>query len=185
VQSEGGYQETGIDWEVANTSMRNTPTPGGSAFPVLAIRLRNTFGGTQNRISAILTNVGLYVETKPIRYEIVKLPGVSSLTTTNVGGLVWTDVDINNSGVQYCVNATGYVSTGASSLFGGFSSAGTSQNSRSEVGAGGLTASKKNFISQNYDSSDSEIYAVLVRTIATGPSDSASVACSLQWREVY
>lgn len=185
VQSEGGYQETGVDWEVANATMRTTPTPGGSAFPVLAIRLRNTFGGTENRISAILTNVGLYVETKPIRYEIVKLPSASSLTTTDVGGLVWTDVDANSSGVQYCVNATGYSSTGSSPLFGGFSSAGTSQNSRSEVGTGGLTGSKKNFISQNFDSSSSEVYAVIVRTIATGPSDSASVACALQWREVY
>ena len=185
VQSEGGYQETGIDWERANTSMRATPTPGGSPLPVLAIRLRNTFGDTQNRMSAILTSVGLYVETKPIRYEIVKLPGTSSLTTTDVGGLVWTNIDDNSSGIQYCVNATGYVTTGSSALFGGFSSAGTSQNSRSEVGAGGLTASKKNFISQNFDSSDSEIYAVIARTIGTGPSDSASVACALQWREVY
>jgi len=185
VQSEGGYQETGIDWERANTSMRATLTPGGSPLPVLALRLRNTFGGTQNRISAILTNVGLYVETKPIRYEIIKLPSSSSLTTTDVGGLVWTNVDDSGSGIQYCVNATGYVTTGSSALFGGFSSAGTSQNSRSEVGSGGLTASKKNFISQNFDSSDSEIYAVVVRTVTTGSNDTASVSCSLQWREVY
>jgi hypothetical protein len=70
-------------------------------------------------------------------------------------------------------------------LFGGFASAGTSQNSRSEVGTGGITGSKKNFISQNYDATDSEIYAIIVRTVATTNNTSASVSCSLQWREVY
>jgi hypothetical protein len=184
VQSEGGYQEAGIDWTVANGVMRLTPTPGGTALPVLALRLKNSFGGTQNRMNAILTNIGLYVETKPIRFEVVKLPNASSLSTTDVGGLVWTDVDAD-SGCQYCVNATSYTAANGDPLFGGFSSAGTSQNSRSEVGTGGLTASKKNFIVQNFDSTSSEVYAVIVRTIPTGNQDQASVACSLQWREVY
>lgn len=185
VQSEGGYQETGIDWEISSSTMRTTATPGGTPLPVLAIRLRNSFGSTENRISAILTNMGLYVEGKSVRFEIVKLPGSSSLTTTAPDGLVWTDVNINSSGVQYCANATGYTDNNIDPLFGGFASAGTSQNSRSEVGTGGLTGSKKNFISQNYDSTNSEIYAVMVRTIATGQNDSAFVICSLQWREVY
>lgn len=185
VQSEGGYLETGIDWEVSNSAMRSTPTPGGTALPVIAIRIRNTFGGTENRISAILSNVGLYVESKSVKYEIVKLPSASSLSTTAPGGLVWTDVDSLSSGVQYCTNATGYVAGDADPMFGGFSSAGSSQNSRSEVGTGGLTGSRKNFISQNYDSSSSEVYAAIVRTINTGVNDSATVTCSLQWREVY
>lgn len=184
VQSEGGYQEAGIDWTVANGAMRLTATPGGTALPVLALRLKNSFGGTQNRMNAILTNIGLYVETKPVRFEVVKLPSASSLSTTDVGGLVWTDVD-GDSGCQYCVNATSYTAANGDALFGGFASAGTSQNSRSEVGAGGLTASKKNFIVQNFDSTSSEVYAVIVRTVATGNQDAASVACSLQWREVY
>ena len=184
VQSEGGYQEAGIDWEVANTAMRTTASPGGTPLPILALRLRNTFGSTQNRMNAILTNIGLYVETKSVRYQIVKLPNASSLTTTDVGGLVWTDVDAD-SGCQYCVNATGYTVADSNPLFGGFSSSGTSQNSRSEVGAGGLTAAKKNFIVQNFDSTNSEVYAVIIRTLATGNQDAASVACSLQWREIY
>lgn len=184
VQSEGGYKEVGIDWEVANTAMRNTPTPGGSALPVIALRLRNSFGGTQNRMNAVLSNIGIYVENKTIRYEVVKLPSAASLSTGDVGGLVWADVDAS-SGCQYCVNATGYTAANGDALFGGFASAGTSQNSRSEVGAGGLTASRKNFIVQNFDSSNSEVYVVIVRTLATGNMDSASVACSLQWREIY
>ena len=185
VLSEGGYQETGIDWQIANPAQRSTAAQGGTPLPVIAIRLRNTFSGNVNRISAILTSVGLYVETKPIRYEVVKLPNVATLTTTAPGGLVWTNVDDNNSGIQYCVNATGYNLVYDSPLFGGFAGAGTSQNSRSEVHAGGITGSKKNFISQNYDATDSEIYAVIVRTVATTNNNSASVSCSLQWREVY
>ena len=185
VQSEGGYQETGIDWQIANPAQRTTAAQGGTPLPVIAIRLRNTLNGGVNRMSAVLTNVGLYVETKPVRFEVVKIPNIAGLTTTDVGGLVWTNVDDNSSGVQYCVNATSYNLTTDSALFGGFASAGTSQNSHSQVGTGGITGSKKNFISQNYDATDSEIYAVIVRTVATTNNNTANVSCSLQWREVY
>jgi hypothetical protein len=183
VQSEGGYKEVGIDWQVANHILRTTATPGGTALPVIALRLANTFGGAPNRMNAILTHIGVYAESKSIHYEIVKLPNASSLSAG--GGLTWVDVDAS-SGCQYCINATAYNVGNAESLFGGFvASSGNVQNSRAEIGAGGLSASRKNFIAQNFDSTNSEVYAVIVRTLSTGINDVASVACSLQWREVY
>ena len=183
VQSEGGYREVGTDWQISNPAPRNTPIQGGTPLPVLALRLKNTYNTTLNRMHAILNSLGLYVQTTAIKYTIVKLPDANSLTTTDPS-LVWTSVN-NESGCEYCVNATGYNQANAEPMFGGFASSGTSQNSRSEVGASGITTSRKNFISQNYDSTNSEIYAIIAQTISTGNNDTAAVISSLQWREIY
>jgi len=51
VMSEGGYVESGIDWAVTSPAIRTTIAPGGTRFPLMAIRLKNDFKGYPNRIS--------------------------------------------------------------------------------------------------------------------------------------
>jgi len=46
-------------------------------------------------------------------------------------------------------------------------------------------AAKKNIIVQNFDSTNSEVYVVVVRTITTAGNQVASVGAALQWREIY
>ena len=41
---------------------------------------------------------------------------------------------------------------------------------------------KKNYIVQNYDSTDSEIYAIVVTNIG---GSSTTVGVGIQWREIY
>jgi len=53
------------------------------------------------------------------------------------------------------------------------------------VASGALTAAKKNIIVQNFDSTNSEVYVVVVRTIVTAGNQTASVGAALQWREIY
>jgi hypothetical protein len=53
------------------------------------------------------------------------------------------------------------------------------------VATGPLTAAKKNIISQNIDSTDSEVFVVIVSTIFAGNQLTADVACAIQWREIY
>jgi hypothetical protein len=97
-------------------------------FPLLAIRLKNTFQGYPNRLSVRPNSLGLYAETNSILYEVVKFPSVASLSTTNPGGLVWTSAD-SNSGVEYCVNATSFVSADGDRFASGYVPSGSSQNS--------------------------------------------------------
>ena len=185
VQSEGGFKESGIDWQISTPDMRNTPTQGGTHFPLLAIRLKNNFNGNENRISAKVTSIAVYVEDEPIIFELSKFSDASALTTTLNGGVLeWVDVN-DDSGVEYCINATAYDETQDNTMFGGFASAGSSQNSRSETNVGSITESRKNFISQNYDSTSSEVYALCVRTVNRGNNVIARVSTSLQWRELY
>jgi hypothetical protein len=182
VISEGGYNEAGIDWSVYSTA-RVTPTPGQTALPVIALRLKNTFQSYPNRLSVRLNNLSLYAETNSIIYEIVKLPNAGSLANNTVP-LVWTSADAD-SGCEYCVNADTYVSANADRLASGFVPSGSSQNSLSPVSTGSITAAKKNIIVQNYDSSNSEVYVVIVRTISSQGQATASVAAAVQWREIY
>jgi hypothetical protein len=183
VMSEGGYVESGIDWSVATTP-RTTSTPGQTRFPLLAIRLKNSFKGYANRLSVRPNSLGLYAETNSILYEVVKFPNAASLSTTAPGGLVWTSAD-DDSGVEYCVNATSFTAADADRFASGYVPSGSSQNSLSPVATGSLTSAKKNIISQNIDSTNSEVYCVVVSTVNSGNQTQASVAATIQWREIY
>ncbi len=182
VISEGGYNEAGIDWSVYATA-RTTPTPAQTPLPVIALRLKDTFQSYPNRLSVRLNNLSLYAETNSIIFEVIKLPNHTSLANNTVP-LVWTSAD-SDSGCEYCVNADTYVVANADRLASGFVPSGASQNALSPVATGALTSAKKNIIVQNYDSSNSEVYAVIVRTITGQGQAVASVAAALQWREIY
>jgi hypothetical protein len=184
VMSEGGYVESGIDWSIYTTA-RATPTPGQTRFPLVAIRLKNSFQGYPNRLSVRPLSLSLFAKTEPIVYEVVKLPNASSLSTTlNGGTLTWTSAD-SNSGVEYCVNATGFTSADVDRFASGYVPSGSSQNSLSPVATGTLTAAKKNIISQNITSTNSEVYVIIVSTVFAGNQLTADAACSIQWREIY
>jgi hypothetical protein len=184
VTSEGGYVESGIDFAVTSTK-RTTPSQGQTRFPLIAIRLKNSFNGYPNRLSVRPNQLSIYCTDHSIMYEVVKLPSASSMSTTlNGGTLTWTSADAS-SGVEYCINATNFVSASADRFASGFVSSGSSQNSLSAASSGALTASKKNIISQNIESTDSEIYLVVVSTVEPGNNVTAGVVCGLQWREVY
>ena len=180
VMSEGGYVESGIDFSHTMIDTRTTPTPAGTEFPLIAIRLKNTFQGYPNRLSVRLNNLSIHAETNSIVYRVVKLP--SSAYISNAGTLTWTSA-ATNSGVEYCVDATTY--SDGDEFASGFVPSGASQNSLSPVASGTLSSAKKNIIVQNINSTNSEIYAIIVRTITTTGNAVANVACSVQWREIY
>ena len=182
VISEGGYNEAGIDWSVVGNA-RTTPTPSATELPLIALRLKNTFGSYPNRLSVRLDTLSLYAETNSIIFKIIKLPNTGSLAN-NTGAVVWISAN-DDSGCEYCVNADTYVSANGDLLLSGFVPSGSSQNSLSPVNTGGISEAKKNIITQNYDSSNSEVYVVVVRTITTAGNQVATVAAALQWREIY
>jgi hypothetical protein len=183
VASEGGYVESGIDFSYIMSTTRTTATPGGTELPILALRLKNSFEGYPNRLSVRLNNISLYCETNSISYRIIKLPNDGYMgNTQGYGKAVWTSAS-NSSGVEVCTDATQYFN--GDQFAAGYVPSGASQNSLSPVASGSLTAAKKNIIVQNINSSNSEIYVVVVKTLGTGPGTAASVAAAAQWREIY
>jgi len=182
VISEGGYNESGLDWSVVGDA-RTTATPSATELPLIALRLKDTFKTYPNRLSVKLETLSLYAETNSIIFKIVKLENQGYLSNSS-GALVWTSAN-DDSGCEFCVNASSYDSANADMLLSGFVPSGSSQNSLSPVSTGGISSAKKNIIVQNYDSSNSEVYAVVVRTITTAGNQAATVAAALQWREIY
>lgn len=178
VMSEGGYVESGIDFSYVLETTRTTATPGGTELPLIALRLKNTYKGYPNRMSVRLNNLSLYAEQNSILYKLIKLPSTAYLSNATT----WVSAS-ENSGVEICTTANAY--TDGDSFAGGFVPAGASQNSLSPVQSGSLTSAKKNIIVQNFDSSNSEVYVVVVRTLGTAPGTTASVAGAVQWREIY
>ena len=174
VASEGGYVEAGIDWAVTSPTLKNIAA--GATSPIIAIRLKTAFRTYANRMIVRMGNLKMFSDGDSIKWRLLKLPNSTYLNDTT-----WTDVD-DDSGVQYNVDATTW--TDGDELDNGWVGASTQGSQK----AGGAPASnlpseaKKNYIVQNYDSTDSEIYLIVATNIG---AQSTNVGAGLQWREIY
>ena len=178
VISEGGYVEAGQDWHVSTGNTKITVTGAGNTVPIMAIRLKNNLNGYKNRAIVRMGDINLYAEQNPGIWELKKLDSVAALTLANS---TWNSVHAN-SAVEY--NITGTAVSGGEPVSGGFVGTTSPGGSAKGFGLSGdtqPTTAKKNYIAQNYDSSNSEIFVVTVRAIAS-PVD---VWCTVSWREVY
>jgi hypothetical protein len=178
VMSEGGYTESGREWS-HSTPLRNIGI--GSSLPVLALRLKNLFQGRKNRSTVKLVSISVFSVGGNIRYDVVKLSNSIGINTTGN----WIPIN-DNSAVEYNQTAVGISSVYFEEFLSGYA-AGTSQNVNVVSGASVNTQigpqSKKNFITQNYYSTDSEIFSIRVTNVDA--SYAANVGVSLVWRELY
>ena len=174
VVSEGGYIEAGQDWGITSPSLRTITA--GTSLPVLAIRLKTAFNTYQNRMIVRMGNIKVFSDGENIKWRLLKLPNQAAMTGTS-----WSSSD-TDSGVEYNSTATavstfdeidnGFVASGGS---GGNAFAGAPTSNQP-------SSAKKNYIVQNFDSSDSEIFVVYATNIG---ANSANVGVGLQWREIY
>jgi hypothetical protein len=171
VISEGGDADAGQDWSTLNSTLRTVAA--GDTLPLIAIRLTNTFQSYPNRLFVRLQEFSLYSVKEPLVYKVIKLPDSSYLT-----GETWAPVDAR-SGVEYSVNATAY--TDGLTFASGYVSAAVGNRGAVNADANASDA-RQNYISQNYDSTDSEIYIIAVTNIGT---TSTTAGASVQWREIY
>lgn len=178
VMSEGGYVESGREWSTAS-QLRSVGI--GSSLPLIAIRLKNLYQNKKNRSTVRLQSISVFSIGGNVRYDVVKLSSSVGINTTGA----WVSVNANST-VEYNQTATGISSVYFEEFLSGYA-AGASQNinfvSAASVNTKGGPQSKKNFLAQNYDSTDSEIFSVRVTNI--DPNYAASVGVALEWREVY
>ena len=178
VVSEGGYVESGIDFSVDSGQTSQSVTVANGMYPIVAIRLKNTFRGYPNRVIARSGNINVYAEEFPAYWAIFKLSGLSAITLSSA---TWTSANAD-SAVEYSLNATAF--TGGDRLDGGI--VGTTSPGGSAKGTGTAPVNqpsnaKKNFIAQNQDSTDSEIYVVCAKAIG----GTSKLWVDFQWREIY
>jgi hypothetical protein len=174
VLSEGGYVEAGIDWAVTNPTLKTVTA--GATLPIIAIRLKTAFKTYANRMIVRMGNLNMFSDGESIKWRLLKLPDSTYLNDTT-----WNDVD-DDSGVQYNVDATTW--TDGDEMDSGWVGASTqgSQKAGGAPAANIPSAAKKNYIVQNYDSTDSEIYLIVATNLG---SQSTQVGAAVQWREIY
>ena len=171
VISEGGDADAGQDWSILNTTLRSVAA--GATLPLLAIKLTNTFQTYPNRVFARLQEFSLYSVKEPLVYKVVKLPDSSFLT-----GGTWNPVD-SRSAISFSVDATAY--TDGLIFASGYVSAAVGNRGAVNSDPSASNA-RQNYIAQNYDSTDSEIYVIAVTNV--GPT-ATTAGASVQWREIY
>ena len=174
VVSEGGYLEFGQDWAVTSPSLK--ALAGSTTLPILAIRLQNSFKGGANRGFARMNSIKMFSSSENIKYKLVKLSNSSQLT-----GATWASIS-SDSIIEYSTNATAY--TSGDEIDSGWVTA-TNNGVNLSSGAPGSnlpSTAKKNFIAQNYDSTDSEIYLIVATNLS---GTSTNVGAAIQWREIY
>lgn len=175
VISEGGYMEAGKAYSVSNETFLTLSS--GSTLPVLAIRLKNSVNGLPNRGYVRIQEAAIFTDQQTVRYTLSKLPSGSMLTTASA----WITVD-DNSIVEYNTSATAYID--GKVLLSGFVGANSLNINQANplVQSQAGVKNKQNFIAQNYDSTDSEIYVLIAKNMTTNPTN---VGGTMLWSEIY
>lgn len=179
VLSEGGYEEYGTTFGHATPTLRTIA--GNATTLVMAIRLKNSYNGLPNRAYVRLEDMSIYSDDQTVKYSVVKIQSGS------VSGGSWLQTD-PNSVVEYNTGSMTYDTLSAHELLNGFAAAGTAGGGGGQ-GTGFSSTSQRqgsknriNFISQNYDSTASDMYGIVVTNL-TGTS--TDVGVSMVWKEVY
>jgi hypothetical protein len=178
VMSEGGYVEAGQDWAISTPFQKTIPANSSVSVPIMAIKLKNKFQTYDNRMIARMGNLNVFSSGENIKYSLIKLPDISQLL---YGTNNWISVN-DASGVEYMTNCYSY--TDGSVIDVGFVAASTqgSQRIGGSPGSNLPSTAKKNYIVQNYDSSNSEIFMVAATNLG---ASSTQVSVGMQWREIY
>jgi hypothetical protein len=177
VISEGGYNEAGVDFSARNTTKRSVSTT--SQLPLVAIALKTGYYGKPNRSVVRANMANIYTEDNAITYELWRIPSTGQI----VGGS-WVSAN-DESVVQYNISATSVNFTSGILLDAGYCVAGgqggqgaSKYSSQSQIA--NLSSAKRGYISQNINSTDSNVFVIVGSGIGAGASDTFA---SLQWRE--
>jgi len=171
VASEGGFQLFGFDGSVGNgTTLRNVTT----REPVFAIRLTNAINGKRNRRTIVFNGAQFFSNDKGGYFELAHVKGHSSVTAT------WTDFDTGSSGVEYSTDISAVTGGNQHVFLDAHVAAGKNDKASGTSVAANLIG-RHHYVSQNIDSTDSELFVVFATQLIIGTAQTSS---SIQWIEM-
>jgi len=169
VSSEGGFTLPGTEWSKGNGLTRVNVT---TKRPIFAIRLKNQFpAGEPNRRTARFLDFEGSTTGNDAYLELCHVHGVTSVTGT------WVDTD-DSSSVEYSRDISAITAAHTHEiqplmLFAGQAGKGGGGSASNEF------INSHSFISQNYDSTGSEMLVVY----ATSASGTAACSSHISWIE--
>lgn len=180
VISEGGDPNIGFDFSVRTTGVLSRSIANGASLPMLAIKMKTGFNGFTNRGFASIKQIDAFSLDEGIVWDLWKLPDSGAILGGN-----WLNVS-TDSVVEYNPTCTGintisgfrmdssYVAAGGQGA-GQFSTAST---------AGNVSDSRLNFIAQDIQGTNSDVFALVFTNLGTSQSPGTTKAyASMQWRE--
>jgi len=172
VISEGGYKEAGVDFSATTNGGISV---NATKIPLIAIRLKTGYYGKPNRSIVRLGQAGVFTLSQPVQFEFWRLTGNGS-----IGGGSWVSAN-NESVVEYNNTATSFATTSGLLINAGYCSAGGPAGNPvgTSVNFQDITNAKRGYISQNIDSTESNIFVIA----ATGLNGATNTYASMQWRE--
>lgn len=167
VVSEGGEAISGQGFAKSNDTTGVTITTG-SLQPVILIRLKNTFGSDSgpNRKTVQLTNSGVFALTNTIHYE------VKHFHAPTITGGAWVSVD-DHSAVEYNVTATAITAQDEHVIDEEYVPAGQAGKGAPGIGRDIDKNNQHAFITQNTDSTNSEVFGIVAERLPGGSDATA------------
>lgn len=171
VVSEGGEKLTGLGFAVSNDIVARALTT--TETPVIAIRLKATFGGGDNRKTVEISGGEFFtVGNGDTHWELKHVHAPSAITAT------WQSVS-DESAVEFSTDISAISGTPAHSIREGYASAGVGGSGLFPAIIGVDKEDQHKFLSQNFDSTNSQVFVLVGRTLA-GALDGYGV---LSWIE--
>jgi len=172
IVSNGGESMVGNGYTVSNDIVGRAVT-ATAAVPIIAVRVKSAHpNGGDNRIAAELYGMGIFCTGNNIHYELRRIHDPSSMTAT------WADVG-NGSGLEFSVNIAA-ISGGRMNLVEeGYAAVSQGGKGSETLVAVTTRRDQYRYIMQNYNSTNSEVFAVFAQSLG----GNATAYAHLTWIE--
>ena len=170
VASDGGEKLTGLGFTASNAT--TSVAVNTTEIPVLAVRLKDVFGGGENRRTMQLSNISAFTTGQNIHFTLYHVHDPSNITAT------WSDIS-NGSGAEYSTDITAYTGNPQHPVEEGYLASGQAGKGIGENTVSGDKLDQHRLVSQNYDSTNSEMFVITAQAFTNG----AEVTTHISWIE--
>lgn len=172
VTSEGGYTLPGLEFSASSQIMTRSVSDA-ALQPIFAIRLKTAFpAGKLNTRAARFLKVAFLDETADAYFEVQHIHDPIDITAT------WNDVS-GGSAIEFSTDISAFTGTPSHTIdFGWLPTAQANKSASAEATSQFINI--HSFINQNYNSTNSEMFVIMARSLA---GTNALIRSGLSWIE--
>ena len=170
--SEGAESIESPTFHVTHASSLRTV---GVKEPVMAVRLLNSYLGRDTRIKAKFRTSDFYAAANDSLFTVEHVTAPNSIEAN------WLQVDSGVSAMEYTLDITSIDGGTVFNVFNTYVGGGSGKKGGSEGNISGSARDPHEFIVQNFDSTESEVFVIYAQSV---PGANANVGVVFAWEEV-